>query len=112
MSEGIVHTTDADFEKDVIQSAIPALVDFWAPWCGPCLMIAPVLEELAAAYAGRHKVVKVNDDNNAETAQRYAVQAIPTLLLFKDGRLSDRAIGFVAKTKLAALIDKHVSASS
>jgi thioredoxin 1 len=108
MAEGIVHTTDADFEKDVIQSALPALVDFWAPWCGPCQMIAPVLEELARTYEGRLKIVKVNIDDCGETAQRYVVQAIPTLLLFKDGRLSEREVGFVAKTKLAALIDKHV----
>jgi thioredoxin 1 len=108
MSEGIVHTTDADFEKDVIQSALPALVDFWAPWCGPCQMIAPVLEELAAAYAGKIRIVKVNVDDQGQVAQRYAVQAIPTLLLFKGGEVKEKAVGFLAKSKLTALVDKYV----
>ncbi len=108
MSEGIVHTTDADFEKDVIRSEVPALVDFWAPWCGPCQMIAPVLEELAKTYEGRLKVVKVNVDEQGQVAQRYAVQAIPTLLLFKGGEIKEKAVGFLAKSKLAALVDKHL----
>jgi thioredoxin 1 len=108
MSEGIVHTTDADFEKDVIQSPVPALVDFWAPWCGPCQMIAPVLEELARTYEGRLKVVKVNVDDHGQVAQRYAVQAIPTLLLFKGGEIQEKAVGFLAKSKLTALVDKHL----
>ncbi len=108
MTEGLVHSTDADFEKDVIQSELPALVDFWAPWCGPCQMIAPVLEELAAAYAGRLRIVKINVDEQGQTAQRYAVQAIPTLLLFKGGEIKEKVVGFLSKSKLASLLDKYV----
>jgi thioredoxin len=106
-AEGIIHTTDATFETDVLKSPIPVLVDFWAPWCGPCHMIAPVLDEIAQAYAGRVKVVKVNVDEN-QVAQRYQVLAIPTLLVVKGGEVKEKAVGFLSKDKLGELVAKHL----
>ena len=85
MSDAIVHTTDSSFENDVLQSDIPALVDFWAAWCGPCKMIAPLLDELSTEYAGRVKICKVDVDSSPETAAKFNVRGIPTLLVFKNG---------------------------
>ena len=97
--------TDASFEHD-IQASVPVIVDFWAPWCGPCRMIAPALDELAETYAGRAKVVKVDIDQNRSTAMKYHVRSIPMLLLFKDGQVQATQIGAVGKAQLSQMIDK------
>lgn len=96
---------DAEFEADVLNSTEPVLVDFWAPWCGPCRAIAPLIEELAGQYEGRVKIGKVNVDENPETAQRYDVMNIPTLILFKNGEIAERFMGLVPKSKLEAAIN-------
>ena len=106
MSDATLHATDADFDQLVLKSDVPVLVDFWAPWCGPCRMIAPALDQLAGEYAGRAKVVKVNVDENQATAMAYRVRSIPMLLLFKDGQVHGTQIGAVGKPQLAQLIDK------
>lgn len=108
MSEHIVETSDATFENDVLKSSSLVLLDFWAPWCGPCRMIAPVLEELAKEYTGRLKVVKMNVDENRATPTKYNVRGIPTLLLVKDGNVVDSTVGAASKSQLVNLIDKHV----
>ena len=106
MSDKVIHATDADFDAAVLQSAEPVLVDFWAPWCGPCKMIAPALDELAQTYAGRAKVVKVDVDQNPATAMKFRVRSIPMLLVFKDGQVHGTQIGAVGKAQLAQLLDK------
>ena len=106
MSQTVIHATDADFDTTVLASKEPVLVDFWAPWCGPCKMIAPALDELAGEYAGRAKVVKVDVDKNQATALKYHVRSIPMLLLFKDGQVQATQIGAVGKPVLAQMIDK------
>ena len=106
MSESVLHATDADFDSHVLQSDVPVLVDFWAPWCGPCKMIAPALDQLAGEYAGKAKVVKVDVDQNPATAMKFRVRSIPMLLLFKDGQIHGQQIGAVGKAQLAQLIDK------
>lgn len=108
MSAGIKHVTDASFDQDVIKSDKPVLLDFWAEWCGPCKMIAPILDEIAADYEGRLIVAKVNIDNNPGTPQRYGVRGIPTLILFKDGDVHATKVGAVAKSQLAAFIDQNL----
>ena len=105
MSELIVHTTDASFESDVLQSDIPALVDFWAAWCGPCKMIAPLLDELSTEYAGRIKVCKVYVDSNPETAAKFNVRGIPTLLVFKNGAVEATKVGALSKNQLVEFVD-------
>jgi thioredoxin 1 len=102
------HVTDASFEADVVKSDIPVLVDFWAEWCGPCRMIAPVLEDLAKEYAGKIKIVKVNVDENSVSAATYGVRGIPTLLLFKNGQVVDTKVGALPKGQLAAFIDSSI----
>ena len=106
MSEKVMHVGDADFDTAVLQSSEPVLVDFWAEWCGPCKMIAPALDQLADAYEGKARIVKVNVDHNRATAMKYHVRSIPMLLLFKDGQVQDTLIGAVGKAQLAAMIDK------
>ena len=106
MSEKVIHATDADFESTVLASEEPVLVDFWAQWCGPCKMIAPALDELAETYAGRAKVVKVDIDQNRNTAMKYHVRSIPMLLLFKNGQVQATQIGAVGKAQLAQMLDK------
>ena len=105
MSDAIVHTTDTSFESDVLQSDVPALVDFWAAWCGPCKMIAPLLDELADEYAGRIKICKVDVDSNPETAAKFNVRGIPTLLVFKNGHVEATKVGALSKAQLVEFVD-------
>ena len=99
---------DSHFEQEVLQSDVPVLVDFWAPWCGPCKTIAPVVEELANVYGAKLKVVKINVDNNKEAAMKYNVRGIPNLILFKNGESQEQIVGAVAKQELVNAIDKLV----
>lgn len=100
--------TDSSFDQDVIKSEIPVLVDFWAPWCGPCRMVAPVVEEIAQQFDGQLKVVKVNTDENPSVASKYGIRSIPTLMIFKDGQRVDMVVGAVPKTTLANTLEKHL----
>jgi len=108
VSEHILQINDSDFDEQVLKSEIPVLVDFWAEWCGPCKMIAPILEEIAIEYAGKLTVAKVNIDNNPGTPQRYGVRGIPTLIMFKDGEVHATKVGALAKSQLAAFIDANL----
>lgn len=101
----VLELTDANFVSEVLQSPIPVLVDFWAPWCGPCRMIGPVVEELAAEYAGRAKVGKVNVDENPNVSAQFHIQAIPALFVFKGGQIVDKVVGMTGKANLAAKLD-------
>lgn len=109
MSDNIVEVTDDTFEQEVLRSDKPVLVDYWAEWCGPCKMIAPVLEEIAAEYAGRLKVAKLNVDDNHATPPRYGIRGIPTLMLFKDGQVEATKVGAVSKSQLIAFIDSNLN---
>lgn len=109
MSETIVNVTDQDFEDQVLNSGQPVLVDFWAPWCGPCLSIAPTLEELASEYKDRVMVAKLNVDENANTPVTYGVRSIPYMVMFKEGKIVDSVVGAVPKSKLVELLDKAVA---
>ena len=106
MNDQVIHATDADFDSQVLNADGPVLVDFGATWCGPCKMIAPALDELATTYAGRAKVVKIDIDQNRNTAMKYHVRSIPTLLLFKGGQVQATQIGAVGKAQLAQMLDK------
>ncbi len=108
MSNYVNDTSDNSFETDVLQSEQPVLVDFWATWCGPCRMIAPTVEALAEKYQGKAKVVKLNVDENHETAGRYGVRGIPTLILFKGGKEEDRVVGAVSKDVLSEVLERHI----
>ncbi len=101
-----IHVTDADFDEMVLKSDVPVMVDFWAEWCGPCKMIAPIVEELSAEYEGRAKMVKLDVDNNSGTAMKFGIRNIPTLLFFKEGEVVDKQVGVVAKATLAEKLGK------
>ncbi len=107
MSENIAHITDASFEAEVMNADTPVLVDFWATWCGPCKMIAPILEQLADEMAGKLKICKVDVDSNKEMAAKYNVRGIPTLMLFKDGNLEASKVGALSKPQLTQFIEEH-----
>ena len=104
----LIHVNDVDFDKEVLKADQPALVDFWAPWCGPCKAIGPVVEELAESYKGRVKMAKMNVDDNPRTSATYGVRSIPTLLLFKGGKVFDTLIGLVSKERLEEFIKKSL----
>jgi thioredoxin 1 len=108
MSDAILTGTDANFDAEVLKADLPVLVDFWAPWCGPCQMIAPLVEEIAAAHKGKLKVVKMNVDENMQMPQAYGITAIPTLILYKGGQLQEKIVGFLSKAKVNELIAKHI----
>jgi thioredoxin 1 len=108
MSENILTLTDDSFEADVLQSDTPVLVDYWAEWCGPCKMIAPVLEEIAEEYNGKLKVGKLNIDQNEATAPKYGVRGIPTLMIFKGGNVEGTKVGALSKSQLTAFIDSTI----
>ena len=103
-----VEVTDANFEAEVIKSTQPVLVDFWAPWCGPCRMVAPIVDELSDEYDGRVKFVKLNTDDNVKTASAYGIRSIPTLLVFKDGEVAGQIVGFRPKSDLKQRLDAVV----
>ena len=104
----VIHTSDATFEHDVLKSAEPVLVDFWAEWCGPCKMIAPILDEIAGDYTGKVTIAKINVDENPKTPMRFAVRGIPTLILFKNGKAEGQKIGAVRKADVAAFLDSKL----
>ncbi len=108
MSDKIVYLTDDSFEAEVLQADLPVLVDYWADWCGPCKMIAPVLEEIADEYDGRIKVAKLNIDENTGTPPKYGIRGIPTLMLFKDGNVEATKVGALSKSQLTAFIDSNL----
>ena len=108
MSAQIIHTSDDSFEQEVLQSQLPVLVDYWAEWCGPCKMIAPVLDAIAAEYAGKVTIVKINIDDNPLTPQHYGVRGIPTLMLFKDGEVEATKVGALTKVELAKFLDSNL----
>ncbi len=108
MSEHINHVTDATFKGEVLESAVPVLVDYWAEWCGPCKMIAPILDEVAREYAGKLKVAKLNIDDNQKTPGEYGIRGIPTLMLFKGGNVEATKVGALSKSQLTAFIDSNL----
>ena len=108
MSSDIVYVTDDSFENDVIKSDIPVLVDYWAEWCGPCKMIAPILEEIVGDYAGKLKIAKLNIDENTETPPKFGIRGIPTLMIFKDGDVEATKVGALSKSQLTAFIDSNI----
>ena len=105
MSDNIVHVTDASFESDVLGAELPVLVDFWAEWCGPCKMIAPVLAEIATEYEGKIKVCKMDVDANTETAPKFGIRGIPTLMIFKNGNAEATKVGALSKAQLAEFVN-------
>ena len=108
MSEHIHYVTDDTFTAEILQSSQPVLLDFWAEWCGPCKMLAPILDDIASQYAGRLKVAKLNIDDNPTTPANYAVRGIPTLMLFKNGNVEATKVGALSKSQLTAFIDSHL----
>ena len=108
MSDNIVHTSDGSFETDVLQSEKPVLLDFWAEWCGPCKMIAPLLDEAATEYADKLNVVKINIDENPNTPQKFGIRSIPTLMIFKDGAPQAQKLGAMSKSQLTEFLDSNL----
>ncbi len=108
MSDAIVHVTDSTFESEVLQSSTPVLVDYWAEWCGPCKMIAPILDDVAREYGGKLKVAKLNIDENQDTPPKFGIRGIPTLMLFKNGNVEATKVGALSKSQLAAFIDSNL----
>jgi len=108
VSEAIVYVTDDSFEEEVLKSNQPVLVDYWAEWCGPCKMIAPILDEIASEYDGRLKIAKLNIDDNPGTPPKYGIRGIPTLMLFKSGNVEATKVGAVSKSQLTAFIDSNI----
>ena len=108
MSNDIVYLTDDSFEQEVLQSDIPVLVDYWAEWCGPCKMIAPLLDDIIGDYAGKLKIAKLNIDENSATPPKYGIRGIPTLMIFKDGDVEATKVGALSKSQLTAFIDSNL----
>ena len=108
-NELIKHTTDATFEADVLKATKPVLVDYWAEWCGPCKMIAPILDEVATGYDGRLQIAKMNVDENRAIPAKFGIRGIPTLMLFKDGQLAATKVGALSKAQLTDFIDQHLA---
>jgi thioredoxin 1 len=108
-SEAIFEATDSNFDQTVLKSEQPVLIDFWAVWCGPCKALAPIVDQVAAAYSGRLKVGKMDIDSSPLTPQRYGVRGIPTMLIFKNGQVQEQIVGWVAREKLEAALNKHLS---
>ena len=108
MSEHIVYITDDTFAEEVLKSNVPVLVDYWAEWCGPCKMIAPILEEIAPDYVGKLKIAKLNIDENPNTPPKYGIRGIPTLILFKEGEVLNTKVGALSKSQLTAFIDSNL----
>jgi thioredoxin 1 len=108
VSEQILYVTDDTFEQEVINSSNPVLVDYWAEWCGPCKMIAPILEEIASEYTGKVRIAKLNIDENPQTPPRYGIRGIPTLMLFKDGNVEATKVGALSKSQLTAFLDSNI----
>jgi thioredoxin 1 len=107
-SDTILHVTDTSFEDDVLKSGEPVLLDFWAEWCGPCKMIAPMLDEIAGEFKGKVKIAKINIDDNPKTPQRFSVRGIPTLILFKNGQVEGQKVGALRKADLAAFLESKL----
>ncbi|MDA7683764.1 thioredoxin TrxA [bacterium] len=108
MSEAIVHTSDDNFEQDVLNADGPVLVDFWAEWCGPCKMIAPILEEIASDYGDKIKICKIDVDANTDTAPKFGIRGIPTLIIFNNGEVAGTKVGALSKSQLSAFIDSVI----
>ena len=108
MSDLIKHTTDASFEQDVLKSSTPVLIDYWAEWCGPCRMVAPILDEIAGEYQGRLQIMKVNVDENRNVPAKYGIRGIPTLMLFKSGEVAATKVGALSKSQLTSFLDANI----
>ena len=107
----LLHITDDNFEKEVLESSEPVLIDFWAVWCGPCRMIAPIVEEMAGEYVGKAKIGKLDVDSNPMVASKYGIRSIPTVLIFKDGKVVEQIVGAVAKQKLVSALESQIGAT-
>ena len=112
MSEHVKDVNDENFEAQVLNSSVPVLVDFWAPWCAPCRMLAPTVEAVAQSFQGSASVVKLNVDDNPQVSQRYGIKGIPTLILFKNGKEEERVVGATSKEAISRMIDKHVQSGA
>jgi thioredoxin 1 len=108
MSKNIIHLSDATFETEVLQSSVPVLVDYWAEWCGPCKMIAPILDEISKDYEGKLKIAKLNIDENAQTPSKFGIRGIPTLMIFKNGNVEATKVGALSKSQLTTFIDSNI----